>query len=231
MKDSAKILCGAALVCLGIVVILNLLGILDFNLLFDGWWSLFIIVPSTIGLLSGHDKTGSIFGIGLGVILLLAAQSIIEWADIWKFFIALFAIVWGTAMLFGKGKYWGCNKANFDELKTIDRSGRKISELNNSFGHRIVSYAGQSFEGADVKVSFGAAEIDLRGADILDGAIVRVDCAFGGVEIRVDHNVNVKVAANTAFGGVNDERRIVPAEGAKTLYIEGNCSFGGIEIK
>ncbi len=31
-------------------------------MLFDGWWTLFIIVPCAIGLITDRDKTGSIIG-------------------------------------------------------------------------------------------------------------------------------------------------------------------------
>jgi len=221
------------LLCLGILVILSLTFVPDINFFFDGWWSLFIIIPCTLGLFTDKKKTGPLFGIGIGVLLLLSAQGVIEWADIWKYMLAFFAIIWGFEMIFGKGFACvsGSNKEVADEIKLLDKSGRRIRALDFSFGSQTLACAGQDFEGADIKVAFGHAKVDLRGANILDGAVVTVNCSFGGAEIIVDPQVAVKVSVNSSFGGVENKKTTVTAENSKTIYVEGNCSFGGIEIK
>ena len=59
MKKVNSILWGIALVALGVILALNAFGITDINIFFDGWWTLFIIVPCAIGLVTDRDKTGS----------------------------------------------------------------------------------------------------------------------------------------------------------------------------
>ena len=45
MKKFRNILWGLVLIILGLIFGGNALGITDINLFFDGWWTLFIIVP------------------------------------------------------------------------------------------------------------------------------------------------------------------------------------------
>ena len=63
MKKVNRILWGIALVAVGIILALNAFGITDLNLFFDGWWTLFIIVPCTVSLITSYDKSGSLIGI------------------------------------------------------------------------------------------------------------------------------------------------------------------------
>ena len=49
MKKIEEILWGVFFIAIGIIIGLNALGITDINIFFDGWWTLFIIVPCFIG--------------------------------------------------------------------------------------------------------------------------------------------------------------------------------------
>ena len=67
MKKTESVLWGIVLIIIGIIVGGNTFGITDINIFFDGWWTLFIIVPSFIGLFNDNDKTGSIIGLLIGI--------------------------------------------------------------------------------------------------------------------------------------------------------------------
>ena len=71
MKNNKSIIWGIILVMVGVIYGLNSLNIVDINLFFPGWWTLFIIVPCVIGLVTDGDKTGSIIGVIIGVLLLI----------------------------------------------------------------------------------------------------------------------------------------------------------------
>ena len=62
MNNSKNIMWGIVLVVIGIVIGTNNLGITNIDVFFDGWWTLFIIVPCFIGLFSNEDKMGNIIG-------------------------------------------------------------------------------------------------------------------------------------------------------------------------
>ena len=51
MKNITKILWGTALIAVGGIIALNAFGITDIELFFDGWWTLFIIVPCLVGII------------------------------------------------------------------------------------------------------------------------------------------------------------------------------------
>ena len=225
MNRTSKIIGGIALLAFGIVWALELLGL--FSITLDGWWALFIIVPCFINIFNDKHKAGAIIGCGIGILLLLAARNIIPWNDIWKYMICLVAVVWGIALLFfSKKKH--CGHCHTSEAEPIVMDGSKMHKIEVSFSKQNYSYSGQRFEGAEVHTSFGFTSLDLRNADIMDGAVILLECNFGGIEIRVDKDVCVKNEIDTAFAGVECDPQV---NGAKTLYVKGHCSFGGIEIK
>lgn len=232
MDRTGKIIGGLALLLLGIGLLLEVTNVINFN--FEGWWTAFIIIPCAISFFSNKNKTMSLIGVGTGVLLLLATRGIIPWYDFWRYLICVVFIAWGLVLIFSRGSIPGCaaaDKKNVEELKQINQDGRTIRQINNSFGKQSFEFAGQRFEGAKVQCSFGYVGIDLRHADILDGAVIDIDCSFGGMEIMVGDDVLVKQAVDTSFAGVECKDHLQVTNNAKTLYIKGHCSFGGIEIK
>ena len=78
MKNLRRAIWGLIFVAAAVVIALNSFNIIDFNIFFEGWWTLFIIVPSFIELITDKDKGGSIFGLCLGIFLLLCARDILD---------------------------------------------------------------------------------------------------------------------------------------------------------
>ena len=93
MRKLSNIMGGIALLAVGVVIALKALGIIDESLWFDGWWTLFILVPSFIGLVTEWDKTDSIIGLCVGVMLLLGAQDIIDFSLVWKLIVPVIIII------------------------------------------------------------------------------------------------------------------------------------------
>ena len=60
MKNFGNILWGIVLIIIGLIVGGNALGITNIDIFFDGWWTLFIIIPCFIGLFKEREKTGNI---------------------------------------------------------------------------------------------------------------------------------------------------------------------------
>ena len=229
MDNKGKTIGGIALLLLGIGLMLEVTHVIDFN--FEGWWTAFIIIPCLISFFNSQNKTLSLIGVGTGVLLLLAARDIIPWSEFWRYLICIVFILWGLMLLFGNRHSSEPDKKAVDELKKIDQDGRSIRQINASFGKQSYDFAGQRFEGARVQCSFGFVGIDLRGADLLDGAVIDVDCSFGGMEIRVGDDVLVRNTIDASFAGVDCKDHLQYPERTKTLYVKGHCSFGGIEIK
>ena len=232
MNKTSRVVGGVALLAFGIGWVLVLTGLVNIKL--DGWWTFLIIIPCLVALFSSKHKNGPLIGLGVGVLLLLATLGIVNWDDFWKYIICLVAVVWGISLIFARksGIYTKhADPHTVNELKKFDQDGRQVHQISVSFGKQLYEFAGQQFEGAKVESHFGFVALDLRGADIFDGAIVDIDCSFGGMEIRVDKDICVKTAIETSFAGVESQCDSLHNPGSKTLYLKGTCAFGGIEIK
>ena len=100
MKRTKSIIWGLAILALGIFFGGKALGLFNFELFFDGWWTLFIIVPSLVSLCTEKFKLGSLFMLAVGVILLLAAQNVYGWDVAWKVILAAFLVNIGLSIIF-----------------------------------------------------------------------------------------------------------------------------------
>ena len=100
MNNMKNILWGVVLVLLGVLVGTNSLGITNIDIFFDGWWSLFIIIPCFIGLFKEREKTGSIIGLIIGIVLLLCCQDILNFDTIWKLALPTILIIIGISFIF-----------------------------------------------------------------------------------------------------------------------------------
>ncbi len=227
MKQAFKIVIGLALIAAGVLWILNVLGVLTFEFSTKGWWALFVIVPCLFGLINDKDKVGPCIGICVGVLLLLAARDVISWNMMWQIGLALAVIGLGIQLLLVKPF---CHQG-VCECETVSRDGRNIRRIETSFGKQSISFAGETFEGADVQTSFGGLTLDFRGAVITDQAFVDLNVGFSGVSIIVPEGLAVRTSVNSGFGGVSDNRRTKVDSGTPILIITGKVGFGGVEIK
>lgn len=225
MKKTSSILWGIVLVAAGVVFALNALGTTEIDVFFDGWWTLFIIVPCAVGLFTEREKTGNLIGIAIGVFLLLCCWDILSFSMLWKLLVPAVIVVIGLKMvltgLFG-------NKAN-EILVEMKAAGKAPKTACSVFSGCDLSYDGEVFEGAELTAVFGGIECDLRNAIIEKDCAIEVSAIFGGVDILVPSGVNVKVRSNSIFGGISNKTLV--HKDAPTIYVSGTCMFGGAEIK
>ena len=87
------------------------------------------------------------------------------------------------------------------------------------------------FKGTNLTATFGGMKCDLRNSIIEENIVVNATAIFGGIDIIVPDNINVKVKSSSIFGGVSDKNKRPVIEGVPTLYINATCVFGGVEIK
>lgn len=227
MNRVRSVVWGIVLVALGTVIGLNVLGITDFEIFFDGWWTLFIIIPSFVGIITEKDKTLSIIGTVVGAVLLLAYQDVIDKAMIWKLLLPFVIVLIGLKMIF-KDVF---NKEVNSAKKKLDASGIKPEEYAVTFSGQNLDFSGRVFSAAEFNAIFGGMKCDLRNAIITDGAVINICSVFGGVDVYLPANVNVKISSSSVFGGMSDKRAVKTADSDITVYIVGNCIFGGADIK
>lgn len=272
-RSTTGFIWGLIIIALGVLIGAKAFGA-DFDIFFDGWWTLFIIIPSAIGLCERGNRTGSAIGLAVGVMLLLAAQDFIAWHMFGKLIVAFIFVIIGLKLIFDEGRrnkngdfyqnnnttestytytydstnstnstntdsnsntYSDNNNANFNS----GSSSRAYNTMNDTnvnaiFSGKDLNYNGLYFGGVAVTAIFGGIDLNLRNAIIDKDVIVDVTAVFGGIDIHVPSNVRVVSNCTAIFGGV-DNKTVTPSmtEGMNmpTIYVNGACIFGGVDIK
>lgn len=227
MKRFNNVLWGIVLVAVGVVFGLKVLGVTDFDVFFDGWWTLFIIIPCFVGLVSSHERMGNLIGLIIGVLLLLACRDLFSFSLLWKLALPLIVVLIGLRLIF---RELFANKSRAILKKIVSQHG-KLPEYYATFSENKFNFDDQIFTGAQFTAVFGSVRCDLRRAIITEDAVINISSIFGGVDIELPENVNVKISSNSIFGGVSNKKRSNSSETAITVYINANCVFGGVDIK
>lgn len=218
MNNLKRILWGLVLIVVGLIIGLNSFGITNINIFFEGWWTLFIIVPCFIGLFNDDDKVGNIIGLGIGLFLLLAAQNILDFSLVLKLIIPFALVMLGLSVIFKRG-----NK----EESVPDKNNEK--EYTATFSSQDINLTNENFDGADMMAIFGGVKCNLSSAKIKDKSVINATSIFGGINITIPKDIKLVVEHHSIFGGVTN-KHINEEKTKKTLYINAMCLFGGIEI-
>lgn len=227
MKKIGNVLWGLVLIVLGIIFGLNALEITDINIFFDGWWTLFIIIPCFIDLIEQPNKTGNLIGVFIGICLLLACQGVLDFEIIFKLMIPAILIIIGLSLLF---KDTLKTKIK-EEIKKLNRRNPNGKEYCSTFGGQDVDLSNEEFNGCELTAVFGSVNCDLKDSIVKENCVINTSSIFGEVVITVPENVNVKVVSTPIFGGVSDERKVRTKDSKITVYINATCIFGGVKIK
>ena len=99
MKNTKNFLWGIIFIIIGLLLGADILGLISFSLFFKGWWTLIIILPCLVGLLTEKDKVGNITFLIVGVILLLKEQGIINFDILVKLIVPVSLVAYGIYML------------------------------------------------------------------------------------------------------------------------------------
>jgi predicted membrane protein len=276
-RSTTGFIWGLIIIALGVLIGAKAFGA-DFDIFFDGWWTLFIIIPCAVGLCQKGDRTGSAIGLTIGVMLLLAAQDFISWSMFGKLIIAVIFVIIGLKLIFDETRrnknidfnqnknetgstytytYDSTNKDNTNSTtgtnntNNTNYSSNSYSDNNNAnfnsgsssqfesnvsaiFTGRNLNYNGIYFGGVAVTAVFGGIDLNLRNAIIDKDVIIDVTAIFGGIDIYVPSNVRVVTNCTPILGGV-DNKTVAPSmtEGMNmpTIYVNGACIFGGVDIK
>ena len=171
---------GIVLIVVGILFLGRNMNWWNFSIFFEGWWTLFLIVPSIISLVRKESMGTSFLILVLGVLMLLASQNVIDWSTIWKVFLPIIIMVVGLLIIFGNRKAKEKRvRANAKEYVAIFSGvDEVINKIENDFKMTAV---------------FGGIELDMRDV-VLESDLV-IDCftLFGGIDIRLPKDVVVKV--------------------------------------
>ena len=206
---------GVVLIILGSVFLLTYVTGGEFSL--GQWWPLLPIAAGLASLAGGNWKGGLI------VIAFFSAFQLhnlglldLDFSALWP--VLLIAI--GLAIVFGRRPLFGARAVERSEQLNV----ASIFSGSNQYA------AGKGFTGGNVSATFGSAEIDLRSADIVDGAAtVNASVLFGSVNLRVPPEWAIDIRSSVTFGSI-ETKRPEPSDPEARLVVTGSCWFGGIQI-
>jgi predicted membrane protein len=225
------ILFGSVIVVIGLLLLLDNMGIVQVH---DLWrfWPVILIVVGASKVLDSRTPVGWVWG---GIVALAGAMLLLDnlhilVIDLGDFIWPLAVIGFGVMLL----------------LKALDRrkylDGRPAATPSNpglagafavfsSVKRRIDD---QDFKGGDVVAVFGEVKIDLRKAAIASGeAVIDVNAMFAGVDIRIPETWVVVLKGAGVFGAFEDKTippRTEPGVKPPQLVITGTAVFGATKV-
>lgn len=223
---------GLFFILIGVGFAGNVLFDWDFNLFFDGWWTLFIIIPCFISMIQSRFNPAPTIGFIIGILLLV--QNYVSFdIDLWKLFVPAILILIGLKIIF-QGSF---HRKNIHFDKTVHMDGQQTyssanqREYNAVFSSNHIRMNNEVFTGTNLSAQFGAIVLDLRDAIIQQDVEINATAVFAGIDIYVPRGVKVKVNNVPIFGGVSNKTVQTNDPSAPTIYINSTCMFGGIDIK
>lgn len=217
---------GAVLVALGVVLSGNTLGWWRADVFFDGWWTLFLIVPALIALVGQGPNIGNVIVLGVGALLLADAQNVLGGISVWSLIGPIIIIAVGGMLL------W---KGVFGPKLPTDAEGRPLdpgSQVSAVFSGSTAVYNGLPFTGAVTMAMFGGIELDLRGALITEDVLIDATSIFGGTNVIVSPGTRVELSSTGIFGG--SESNATPPEPGSSgpiVRVRSTAIFGGLEVE
>ena len=216
---------GITIAALGGVLLLRNLEIIKFDSWHLFWgtvWAVGLVLAGLTTIISSRKMLTRAWGLLLmaaGVSIGLNAYGIID-VSIWKIFWPVMLIAIGLTVSVGSG----CCKRS------------KKSAADGSGSEKIVIFYGEEsrvkgdYTGGSVTAIFGGVELDLRRANIKDGAVIDIFTFCGGVNINMPDDVIVKNEVHGILGG-SEDKTVSKSSAKKTIYLRGECVLGGLEVK
>lgn len=227
-KLSTGAIVGILFIVFGCIFGLRAFGV-DIDIFFRGWWTLFIIVPSILGLRYKYTKVVSIIGLGLGILLFLSSQNIIEWWMFGRLFPAFVFIVIGLLFIFGNKIISGQNRLDGSNVNGDDR--RMYSAVLTT---RNIDFSNQKFERANISTILGSVQFDIRKAVLEEEIVINASACLGSIDILVPADAKIILNSTPILGSVNNE--VIPPKQGREMFvpvikISATSVLGGINIK
>ncbi len=232
-NNSVGIILGLLFLLIGGGYLAEVFGLIDeFTIFFDGWWTLFIIIPCFCGLLGKEGgKVGYLIGIAIGLFLLLSAQDVLDGDKLWALLLAAICVLIGVNLILPKKKREESGWHNDNTTDRFDRGQTKAATAEPI----------EHFVDAEVVNESGcerAQEVQTEqfSSDTESGQSYRYDdpdkvvcsAVFCGRDIRVDNSNFAGADMSALFGGIdlNLKNAIIK----RNVTIEVKAVFGGIDI-
>ena len=214
---------GVTIAAFGGVLLLRNLEIIKFDSWHVFWgtvWAVGLILAGLMTIFSSRRASLRVWGLLLmtiGVSIGLGAYGVIN-ISVWKIFWPVMLIAIGLIVSVGSGGHKRSKKS------VADDSG------NEKIFYGEESRVKGDYTGGSATAIFGGVELDLRRANIKDGAVIDIFTFCGGVSISLPDDVIVKNEVRGILGG-SKYKTVSKSSAKKTIILRGECVLGGLEVK
>lgn len=217
---TAPILLGGIIALVGILLLLNTTGVFPTR-------SILLYVPSLFIVLGIWTLVQSRFHSLVGPVILIgvagAAQLILlDYATLDQVIVYWPVLLIALGLSIALGQYRSRARQVEDSFTTGFAAFGGVEKRNKT----------QTFTGADLTAMFGGTELDLRDAAIATPpARINATALFGGVEIIVPREWNVRMDVIPVLGEASDDRRRTETEHEELdLIVTGFAAFGEVSV-
>ncbi len=223
-RFSGRMVFGLIVLALGVLWTLDNLGLVDSGAVLR-WWPALLVVWGFMRMTGFCCRQQVVSGAVFTVagLLLLGTEANLLHVHFWQLWPAVM-IVLGASLItrsFRGSSFSGSTADRFSRVNTFAMMGA-IHVKNES----------QEFRGGEVGALMGGAEVDLRGARVVDAqAVLDVFALWGGIDIFVPRDWRVVSEVLPMLGSFEDHSVKPEGEAKTTLVIRGGAVMGGIEVK
>lgn len=224
-KSTLSVVLGLLVIAGGVYFAGQVLGYWDYKVSFDGWWTLFIIVPCFLAIFNSGLNFFNCVGAGIGILLLLNEQDVLNNDLGFKLIVPYILIIFGLSLIFRRSSR-GTKEGNNGIF-----AGSKGENFFAVFGGNTPQFDGVDFRGANAYAVFGGVDIRLQNAIIKRDCVINSYSIFGGTDIILPKYVRVIVNSTPVFGGVDNRFVSEAGDNAPTVLIRALSVFGGTDIR
>ncbi len=200
-----------------------------FHMIFN--WQLLIIAIGAGSLAKKGNHSGGYVMILIGVFFLLPEFINIPFETRQLFWPAILIGAGIIVLIKGSRNISGESKFSFQKS---DISDIDMINDNHIFSGGEFHITSENFKGGRISTIMGGGKYNLRNAKLAPGIqIIEVSLIFGGIELNVPAEWDVKVEVSSIFGGFSNKNFSYTKANETTgqLIIRGTAIFGGGEIK
>lgn len=254
-RNLSVLLFGVILLIAGFCYLGSIFFDYSFTIFFDGWWTMFIIVPAFISMLSNGPRSVNIGALLIGVFLLLVQLDFIPSRYLGEYLLALIILYIGVALIvryirgpkpianfvYNSPPNNAQNAGNYEpnNAQTNNNSFKYSSIDSNDFPSHTAVLSGVevscnsvNFKGARLAAILGGVEIDLRNVIITSDITIYATAVLGGIDILAPQNVRIALNKTDILGGTDCKAQAMPSDANVPLVNFVTTSIlGGIDIK
>jgi hypothetical protein len=210
---------GLGLLGLGVTLTLDNLGVVDKHTVLP-YWPVLLVLLGASHLLQESWFGGAVWSF-IGVVLLVANLDLVPFHvwELWPLLLVLFGgrMIWAVAR--GRRRVVEDSADTFHAAAVLGGVTRRITAAE--------------FAGGSAFALMGGCEIDLTGcAPAGPPAEINAFAMWGGVEVKVPEDWDVRVKGLALLGGFEDNTHPAGQSGGrKVLVVSGMALMGGVEVK